>query len=284
MTKSLANDLDNIEIDNSEVTLADANNISSCFRKTAEGFQMRNKILTNKFEYFSTSVDGFIATLLRKMQTIRDEVVSMTESMESLEQKVKDLEVYKEEQEEAMVTLQNDVTVLLSVCSDATRELQFEVKNNLLELKSVPDLEKLNHAFSQEEREAGGYDRIEHQKSIHGNIYIETAEKLLVSVRKAQTVIKFFDMTSNVAASTIQDLQKKLQEATTNFEKAIDERDLHQNKVSELETDVVALEHSCRELRLKAEDYQAKQEKLKEKEAEISLLYDRLSMKEQGDY
>lgn len=283
MTKSFIDDIDNIEMYDNEVTVLDADDITSCFRKTAEGFQMRTKILTDTFEHFSVSIDEFIAALLRKLQTTRDEVVRMTQCMDSLRGKVKNLEGCKQEHEEAMVMLQNDATVLLSACIDATRELQFEVKNNLLELNSVPELENLNRGFSQPESKVDGDDTTDHQKSLHGNRYHEAAENLLFSASKVQPLAKLFEMTSTVAASTIQDLQKKLQDTTTAYENVKDERDLHQNKVSKLESDVDALEHSCKELRLKVEDLEAKEEKLKENEAEISLLYDRLSRKEQGE-
>ncbi|KAL9420774.1 hypothetical protein AB3S75_038363 [Citrus x aurantiifolia] len=281
VTKSFIDDIDNIEMYDNEVTVLDADDITSCFRKTAEGFQMRTKILTDTFEHFSVSIDEFIAALLRKLQTTRDEVVRMTQCMDSLRGKVKNLEGCKQEHEEAMVMLQNDATVLLSACIDATRELQFEVKNNLLELNSVPELENLNRGFSQPESKVEGNDTTDHQKSLHGNRYHEAAENLLFSASKVQPLAKLFEMTSTVAASTIQDLQKKLQDTTTAYEKVKDERDLHQNKVSKLESDVDALEHSCKELRLKVEDLEAKEEKLKENEAEISSLYDRLSRKEQ---
>ncbi|KAL9423770.1 hypothetical protein AB3S75_035790 [Citrus x aurantiifolia] len=281
VTKSFIDDIDNIEMYDNEVTVLDTDDITSCFRKTAEGFQMRTKILTDTFEHFSVSIDEFIAALLRKLQTTRDEVVRMTQCMDSLRGKVKNLEGCKQEHEEAMVMLQNDATVLLSACIDATRELQFEVKNNLLELNSVPELENLNRGFSQPESKVDGDDTTDHQKSLHGNRYHEAAENLLFSASKVQRLAKLFEMTSIIAASTIQDLQKKLQDTTTAYENVKDERDLHQNKVSKLESDVDALEHSCKELRLKVEDLEAKEEKLKENEAEISLLYDRLSRKEQ---
>lgn len=284
LNKFFINDLDNNEIEDDEVLVADVDNISSSFRKTADGFRMRNKILADKLEGFSSFLDEFIAALLRKLQTTRDEVIKMAQSIESLNQKLKIMEAYKKEHEEAMKSLENDVTMLLSACSDATRELQFEIKNDLLELNSVPELGKLNHSIFQEVREVGGGDTPEHQKKLDGNKYLQTAEKLLSSSRKAQSMSKLFESTSTVAASTIQDLQKKLHETSKAFEKAIEEKDLYQNMVSKLETDVDSLKDSCRELDLKAEDYQAIKEKLNEKEAEISSLYNRLSLKERGEF
>ncbi|KAL5760021.1 hypothetical protein ACOSQ2_018859 [Xanthoceras sorbifolium] len=281
VTTPFANDLNNIEIENGEMHVADADNIHSCFRKTGEEFQIRNKLLGDKFEGFSSSLDEIIALLLRKLQRTKDEVIRMTLNMESLKQKVESMDTYKQEQEEASAMLENDVTVLLAACSDAARELQFEVKNDLLDLHTVPELEKLKNAYLQEEREVDGDGTAVHQRSSLSNKYTEAAEKLLFSLRKTQTMTKLFESTSAVAASKIQDLQQKLLETTTAFEKTIEERDLHQNKVSKLETDVDALQDSCKELRLKIEDYQAKEEKLKEKDAEISSLHNSFSMKEQ---
>ncbi|KAK3223539.1 hypothetical protein Dsin_010564 [Dipteronia sinensis] len=282
VTTPFANDPDNIEIENGEMNVEDADSIHSYFRKTAEEFQLRNKILGDKFEGFSSSLDEIIALMLRKLQRTKDEVIRMMQNMESLKQNVKTLETYQQEQEQASTMLENDVTVLLSACSDVARELQFEVKNDLLDLHSVPELEKLKNAHLQEEREVDGDGIAVHQKSFSSNKYAETAEKLLFSLRKNQTVAKLFESTSAVAASKIQDLQQKLLQTTTAFEKTIEERDLYQNKEYKLETDVDALQDSCKELRLQMEDYQAKEEKLKEKDAEILLLHNSLLMKEQG--
>ncbi|KAJ0095780.1 hypothetical protein Patl1_16827 [Pistacia atlantica] len=258
VNKFFINDLDNIEIEDDEVLVADADNISSSFRKIAEGFRMRNKILADKLEGFLTFLDEFIAALLRKLQTTRDEVIKMAQSIESLNQKLKIMEVYKKEHEEAMQSLENDVTMLLSACSDATRELQFEIKNDLLELNSVPELGKLNHSIFQEVREVGGGDTAEHQKKFDGNIYLETAEKLLSSTRKAQSLSKLFESTSTVAASTIQDLQKQLHETSKAIEKAIEERDIYQNMVSKLETDADSLKDSRTETASTIQDLQKK--------------------------
>ncbi|KAK2636658.1 hypothetical protein Ddye_031450 [Dipteronia dyeriana] len=282
VTTPFANDPDNIEIENGEMNVEDADSIHSYFRKTAEEFQLRNKILGDKFEGFSSSLDEIIALMSRKLHRTKDEVIRMMQNMESLKQSIKTMETYQKEQEQASTMLENDVTVLLSACSDAARELQFEVKNDLLDLHSVPEFEKLKNDHLQEEREVDGDGIAVHQKSFLSNKYAETAEKLLFSLRKNQSVAKLFESTSAVAVSKIQDLQQKLLETTTAFEKTIEERDLYQNKEYKLETDVDALQDSCKELRLKMEDYQAKEEKLKEKDAEILLLHNRLSTKEQG--
>ncbi|XP_022735633.1 MAR-binding filament-like protein 1-1 [Durio zibethinus] len=83
----------NFEMENDEINAINAGDVSSCFRRVAEGFQLRNKILADRFEGFSTFLDESIAALLKKLQGTKDEVKSMVESMESLKQNVKILEM-----------------------------------------------------------------------------------------------------------------------------------------------------------------------------------------------
>ncbi|KAL0004423.1 hypothetical protein SO802_011984 [Lithocarpus litseifolius] len=274
------NNIVDVEIDNSWVSAADDDNISSHFRKTVEGFQSRNKIIYDKVEGFSSFIDECIAGLLRKLQETQDDVVFVLEHIESLKQKSKNLEMIQQEQETTIAMLENDVVTLLSACTDATRELQIEVKNNLLELISVPELEKLNHTLSLEMRETDGDATVERQQRLNGNKHVDAADKLLLATRKFQSLVKQFESTSNVAADTVEELQNKLKQSRTSLENAIEERDLNQDRISKLESEVEELQTSCSELRLKLNDSQSKEDKLKEREAEISSLSNTLLMKE----
>ncbi|XP_050276389.1 trans-Golgi network-localized SYP41-interacting protein 1 [Quercus robur] len=274
------NNIVDVEIDNSWVSAADGDNISSQFRKTVEGFQSRNKIIYDKVEGFSSFIDECIAGLLRKLQETQDGVVFVLDHIESLKQKSKNLEMIQQEQETTIAMLENDVATLLSACADATRELQIEVKNNLLELISVPELEKLNHTLSLEMRETDGDATVEQQQRLDGNKHVDAANKLLLATRKFQSLVKQFDSTSNVAAATVEELQNKLKQSRISLENAIEERDLNQDRVSKLESEVEELQTSCSELRLKLNDSHSKEEKLKEREAEISSLSNTLLMKE----
>lgn len=284
MANSIRDSLDNIsdlEKDNGEVSAVDGDFILS-FSKTVEGFQLRNKILAEKFGRFSSYLDEFIAALLKKLQVTRDEFVVVFEHIESLKQKVNSLEMHKQEQDNAIALLENDMMTLLSACTDATRELQFEVKNNLLDLSSLPDLKKLRHGFFQEIGEIGVVPVQESHQNLEGSKYGKVAETLLLATRKVQALCKHFESTTDVAASTIVDLQNDLKEARTASEKAIKESDLKQNTISKLEADVEALETSCGKLRLIIEEYEAKEARLKEREAKVLSLHNSLLMKERG--
>ncbi|XP_061990946.1 trans-Golgi network-localized SYP41-interacting protein 1 [Rosa rugosa] len=284
VTKSFSDGLVNIvsvEKDNAEVNGADGNDIPSYLKTTVERLQLRDMVLSQNFERFSSFIDEFIETLLRNLQARSDEVAVMFEHMQSFKQKANNLEIYKHEQENTIAILENDLKSLVSACTDATRELQFEAKNKLLELSSVPELEELRHNLPQETGATDGETTETHGQGIDDSNYGKTAGMLSVACRNVQALVRQFEITSKVAASTIEDLQNKLKEARTTSEKAIEERDLRQNRISKLEADIYALESSCTNLTLKLEDYQAKEDRLKEREAELSSLHNTLSMKEQ---
>ncbi|KAM6589501.1 hypothetical protein CsatA_012106 [Cannabis sativa] len=272
-------DMFNIEKDNYEISVVDGDLVSS-FNKITEGFQLRNKILAEKFGHFSSFLDEFIAALLGKLQVTSDEVMVVFEHIEFLKQKVNGLEMHKQEQDNEIALLENDLKTLLSACADATSELQFEVRNNLLELSSLPDVEKLRHSFFQVIEETGVASGQKGHQNLEGSKYGKAAEMMLLATRKVQALCKHFESTTEVAASTIVDLQNDLIEARKFSEKAIEESDLKQNTISKLEADVEAFRTSCSELRLIIEDYQAKEVALKEREAKVLSLHNSLSKKE----
>ncbi|XP_068332278.1 trans-Golgi network-localized SYP41-interacting protein 1-like [Pyrus communis] len=282
VTKSFSDGIDTIssvEKVTGEASVADAD-MSSCLKQTVERFQMREDVFAEIFECLSSSVDGFIANLLRNLQAVRDEVIARFENMESVKQQATNLEICKQEQENTIAILENDLKSLLSACTAAIGELQFGVENNLLELSSVPELEKLKHNLPQETVISGETTETDEQ-GLQDSKYGKTAEMLYVSIRKVKALIKQFERTSKVAASTIEDLQCKLTEARTISKKAIEERDLGQNRISKLDADVEALQNSCSKLTLRLEDYQSQEDKFNEKEVEVLSLRNALSMKEQ---
>lgn len=267
----------NVGMANDEANPADGNDISSYFRKTVDAFHSRNTILADKIEGFSTSMDGFIAVLLQKLQATRDEVIVVLDHVESLKQKMKNMEMQKQAQENTVTMLENDIGILLSACTDANQELQLEFENNLPKLSSVPELESSNWS---QLTFMGERDAAEHQQRIDSSKYAKTAEQLSVATRKVQTLIQMFENARNVSATTIKDLQNELDEMRTTSEKAIEERDINQKRVSKLEADAEALQNQCNDMKLRLEDYQEIEEKLKAREAEFSSFSNQVLMKE----
>uniref|UniRef100_A0A2P2J7X2 Uncharacterized protein MANES_12G018200 n=1 Tax=Rhizophora mucronata TaxID=61149 RepID=A0A2P2J7X2_RHIMU len=275
-------DLGNIidmEMYNGEVNAADIDNVSLYLKSIVEGLQLRNKVVAENFEGFFVFIDEFIEALLRKLTTTKDTVIMIAKHVEPMKQKIKDMELHKEEQERIIATLEEDSRILLSACSNATSELQFEVKNKLLELSSVPELQKLNHQWTPGVTEFGGDDTTPPQM-LDDSPNVNMAEKLSLATREVHKLIKQFEATSNVAAAALEELQNKVGEIRESSGKAIEERDQYQIKVAKLENDIDNLQNSCNELRHKMEDYHALDEKLKEKKAEISALHGNLLVKE----
>ncbi|KAH1098171.1 hypothetical protein J1N35_015092 [Gossypium stocksii] len=267
----------NIGMENDYENAINADDVSSCVIRVAEGFQLRNKIFADRFEGFSKFLDESIGSLLKKLHATEDEVKSMVENMESLKQNVKNLEMREQENEKAMAILQDDVETLFSACRDAVGDLHFEVKSTLTEFNSFPGLENLNHGLHPG-GEFVGQDMA--QQDIGGNRYIQTAEKLLAATREVQSLVKFYETTNKAVATIFHNLQKDLEDSRRVSEKAIEERDVCQSRVFKLESDVEGLEESYREVMHKVDDYQAKEDIWKEKEAELLSLYNNMSMKE----
>lgn len=256
-----------VEVDSTVMNVTDIDNIISLFGKMVKGFQLRNKLIADRLDDFSDSIDEFISLLRTKLLETETDVISISEHMETLKGKVNAGESLKE-QENTIATLEKDITVLLSACTVASSELQSEVHKNLVEPGPIsetvnPDADAL-------------------PKHHENSKYMETARKLITDTRTAQNLIKQFEFRSEEVDATIKDLQNQLKETRAASEKVIKERDLSQNRVLQLESDIQVLQNSCSELRNNLEGYYVLEEKLKEKEAEISSLYSTLSTKQQG--
>lgn len=270
--KEFLDSLENFEVnlDNREIGGTDIDSIISSFGKIVKGFQLRNKHIANKFDEFSNYIDEFISPLHENLLETQTNIMTIVEHMQIMKEKENTMEKLKEEKENIIATLENDIGVLLSACTDATSELQIEVDKSLGRSGSISELENLNLETD---------EQAEHQKN---SKYVEATQKLKNASRKAQTLIRQFECRSQQVAATIEDLQNKLKETTAAFEMVTDERDLNKNKVLKLESDIQSLQSTCGELRNNLEGLHALEEKLKEKEAEILSMHSTLSAKEQG--
>ncbi|XP_061369993.1 trans-Golgi network-localized SYP41-interacting protein 1 isoform X3 [Gastrolobium bilobum] len=269
--KAFLDDLENfeVELDSREINGTDIDTIISSFGKIVKGFQLRNKHIADKFDEFSYSIDEFISPLHEKILETETYIMTIFEQMDNMKEKANTMEKLKEEKENIITILENDISVLLSACTDATSELQIEVDKNIGQPGSFSEVEKLNiEADSQ----------AEHHKN---SKYADAAQKLINASRKAQTLIRQFEHRSEQVAATIEDLQNKLRETTVAFELVTDERDLNKNRVLQLESDSQLLRSDFSELRDRLEGYHALEEKLKEKEAEISSMNSALFAKEE---
>lgn len=273
----------NTEMVNGELNAADVDNFTPYIGKIVDHLQSKNKFLADVFVSSSLFMDDLIASLSTKLVATRDEVTVMVEHMKSLKQNMNNMETDKLAQENALKMLENNITIMLSACSDASQELELEVENNPLESGSVPELGSLNRSLSPDVRTVDEDAVANHQVRLEDSSkYFKTADKLLSGARIVQKLVRQFQYNKNTMATTVENLQDSLKESSSAFEKAIEERDFHQSRVFKLESDLEALEYLCSELRLKLGEHQAKEDKWKEREAEFTSLYT-TSMKEKGD-
>ncbi|KAG7598384.1 hypothetical protein ISN44_As06g026480 [Arabidopsis suecica] len=271
--KSLLSDLDNsvnTEPENSQGDAADEDEISSSLRKMAEGVRLRNKTLENNFEGFSTSIDTLIAAVMQNMTAARADVINIVGHNASLEEQVRSVEDIVREQENTISALQKDLSSLMSACGAAARELQLEVKNNLLELVQF-----------QENENGGEMELTEDPQELHVSECAQRVKELSSAAEKTCATLKLFETTNNAAAAVIRDMENRLTEASVALEKVVLERDLNQTKVSSSEAKVESLEELCQDLKLQLENLRVKEEKWHEKDVELSTLYDKLLVQEQ---
>lgn len=262
----------NTELETSQGSAADEDEISSSLRKIAEGVKLRNEILQKNFEGFTTSIDTLIWALMENLTAARADVKNVMGHNESLEEQVMSAEDIVREQENTISALQKDMSSLMSVCGEATCELQLEVENDLLELVQV-----------QENENGGETESTEHPHEFHLSECAKRVKELSSATEKACSTLKLFERTSNAAAVVIRDMENRLKEASVTLEKVVLERDLNQTKVSSCEANVESTEALCQDLKLQLENLKAEEKKWHEKEVELSTLYDKLSVQEQGN-
>ncbi|KAF8018531.1 hypothetical protein BT93_H3418 [Corymbia citriodora subsp. variegata] len=253
--------------------------ISLLFRRTIEGFQLKEKILVDKFEGLSAFIDEILAALLKKLEERCDDVKAMSQDMRSLKQDVKDMETYKLEHGNTVAMLEDDIATLLLACTDATTELLLEVERNSLGQLAGAELETLGRSYV-EERESSIINAEWYHKNVDSSKHAKPIRDLFFSVGNVNALIKQFQSTSEVATSKIQNLEDELKEAKAVSLEAIEDRDMKQNRVYELETELENLQNSCGELRLKLKDCQADHDKLKEREAELLEVHSNSLMKQ----
>ncbi|GMH31093.1 hypothetical protein Nepgr_032936 [Nepenthes gracilis] len=246
----------NTEPDSSSVDMTEADDMSLHVQKIAESFYLKQKTLAEKFDKFSCFVNKYNAAVVEELQATKDNIIRIVEYSSSLKERVKNVETHNQTLENAIATLVDDISVLRSACTDATVELQRETDKHLIELGS----------FSEKETET--------QPKVDRNKHAETAEKLLSATRNSAKC-------RNTLASTIEELQNKLNETKVATEKAMEERNLNQNRVSELETELEVLRNLCSKMRLELEEYQAIEVKLDNRESEVATLHSMLAMHEQ---
>lgn len=263
--KLLATNLDNIvgmDFVRSHADELEADDISLYVQKIVERFHVTNKSSAEKVDGFFAFLNECNGAVMQELLSISNWITPVVEKMNSQNQKIKNMETDFQALENKVTSLEDDVSVLLSVCNEATEVLEFEVDKRMPEINSTS------------EHEAA------YEKKFHESKHAQVVEKLLSASRKVCIVCDLFEKSSNMHSSTTEELQSKLNEVKVTADKAMEETELYKNKVHELETEIAAQQNLCSELRVKLEYYQDIEVNLRDKEEEISSLQDTLMMKE----
>lgn len=94
------------------------------------------KLLSDKFDSFSTSLDYQIGYLIQLLEKIKDKALSLLDSKEFLKVKAIDFEAYKNETQNTLSVLQKNIGILHSVCTEASKELRNIEEHDVVDIYS----------------------------------------------------------------------------------------------------------------------------------------------------
>ncbi|CAL9135244.1 unnamed protein product [Musa textilis] len=233
-----------------EASTADNEDISS-LAKIVGSLHARAELLGNNFEVFCKILDEHIAGILQAVQAPRDEFVHVLEHNESLKLDVHKLEAHNKVQEAKLVSLQKGLMTLFPACIDATRELnQFSDSSDTM---SSLDKEAFSGGLEEEDTEC----------------YAKAADSLLLAAKRIKNQYQQLSNSEKVWLTSTDDMKSKLEETESIAKTAIQEQMIEQERISTLERDLEALRELCHDMKIKAENYQAKEDMLRDKEQEL---------------
>lgn len=118
--------IENIEMDDGDLTTADDDNFTSSIGKTVDNLHLKHKILADVCVRSSSFMDNLIASLSKKLAATRDEFLVVSEQMKSLKKRMNDMEMDKQAQEQYMDTtvenLQNNLKESRTVFEEVVEE------------------------------------------------------------------------------------------------------------------------------------------------------------------
>ncbi|KAJ6824750.1 golgin subfamily B member 1 isoform X1 [Iris pallida] len=267
-------DFINDKMFNNEMSTVDLDDPTS-LTKIAEALQSQDRNLSDKFEKLSRYLDDHIAVISEALQTAKNEVIHMLELSESLKLNISNLEDRNHAQEFKILSLEKAAMTLFSACTDATQELQIEFGDMF-----GFDMEQSMINSRMESRSLGDVDAALEEGN--GSEYAKAAETLLLAAKRINVQSQQLVNVKRAWDTSIDDLTHKLNEADLTAKSFIQDRQLSEERILKLEGDLEALQTICKEMKLKIENYQAKEDSLKDEEAQLSLQQNTLATKERG--
>ncbi|KAL8241660.1 hypothetical protein R6Q59_011962 [Mikania micrantha] len=188
-----------------EFNAEDAEGFGSYVGKTFDNLNAKNQILANQFGNFSTLIDDVIASLLKKLEAIKNAIPFVVQQTISLQQKVSNMQMEKQLQDNKVVMLENDIKFIVSACADVTKDLKFHSENNMLQTDPTIGLEKLypNQLVVDDVSVA--------------DIKV-AADDLLFAARNVQSVMKQLVGVKENMSTTIECLQSELKKTSSMYD------------------------------------------------------------------
>ncbi|XP_057776854.1 LOW QUALITY PROTEIN: trans-Golgi network-localized SYP41-interacting protein 1 [Salvia miltiorrhiza] len=242
----------NLEILNDEGNAIDGESMSD-IEKMVKRYHLRSKILADNFGKLSTLFDESMDALLRGLQLRKDKIVNAMKYTCSLKDQVKDIEMDKKRQEDTIASLERDIKILLSACTDATQGLDLNVNEVVSKLRSINELVNLDGRRSMD-MEAVNDD----QEIALATDHVKKAHELLLAARRNQDLgILFQDAISKLTNMT-ENMQNKLKATQLTSDEILEERDLYKDKILKLETDLKEQQNLHHEITIELEDMRSK--------------------------
>lgn len=255
------------------VIFEDVDAVTSC-KKIVEKIYEEARLQNDRFTGLSSYMDDHITFTFQALQGVKDEFIQTLRLSESLKLNKEELEARNQAQEIEISSLHTEAVRLLSACRDATHDLQVKVSDLLCFDSELEDVHSsLGITSLASEGKVGREDVSE---------FTQAADNLLVACRKAiiqsQNLVKIHkDM-----SISLETLKQKLNHAEMTAEATINERKLIEERVLKLEGDMDALQNVCNEMEAKLNDYQSKEDLIKQKEDELNLLEESLTAENRG--
>lgn len=148
-----------------EFNAEDTDNIGSYVRKTLDNLNTKNQNLADQFGSFSTLVDDMIASLMKKLEAIRNTMPFMVQKTVALQQNVINMQMDKQIQDNRVAMLEIGIK---------------ESKDVIIELQG--ELEKTKSLYNKTEEENDAFQRrvyeLETELEASGSLCSEMSSKL----------------------------------------------------------------------------------------------------------
>lgn len=255
---------------NVEFNAEDTEGISSYVGKTLDNLNTKNQLIADQFGSFSTLVDVIIASLLKKLEAIRNNMPTMVQQTKTLQQNAKNMQMDKQMQDNKVVMLEHDIKALVSVCADVTKDLKFQFENNILQIDPTIELEKYDVASA--DVKVAVNELYFASRNVQSLIeqHVNVKENMSTTIERLQADLEKVSSVYEKSKEVVEELQGELEKNKLIYEKVEEENDAFQRRVFELEAELEASGNTCSEMSSKLEDYRAKEDELNEIKRQLS--------------